>query len=284
MRIFVAGATGVIGRRLVPLLVERGHEVTAMTRSASSESLVRSLGAQPAFADAFDFEAVRAAVRHTRPDAVVHQLTDLRASSMAANARLRVVGTRNLVDATRAADVPRIVAQSLGWAYRAGDEPAREHEPLDVAANEPRSTTVLGVAALEQTVGELPVSVVLRYGVLYGPGTWYSGDGARAEDARVGRLVADDNVVSFVHVGDAALAATEALEWPSGAVNICDDEPATGIEWAPVFCKAVGASPPPVGRVGRTPWARGADNAYARNELGWTPRYATWREGFTLEL
>jgi nucleoside-diphosphate-sugar epimerase len=255
-----------------------------MTRNASSEPLVRSLGAQPVAADAFDHEAVGTAVRHARPDAIVHQLTDLRDGNTAANARLRVVGTRNLVDAARAADVLRIVAQSLSWAYKAGDEPAREDEPLDVAANEPRSTTVLGVAALEQTVGELPLSVVLRYGVLYGPGTWYSADGARAEAARDGRLVADDDVVSFVHVADAALAAADALGWPSGAVNICDDEPAPGIEWAPVFCRAVGASPPPVGRVGRKPWARGADNAHARKELRWTPRYATWREGFALEL
>lgn len=143
---------------------------------------------------------------------------------------MRTEGTRNLVTAAEAAGVERIVAQSVAWAYVAGDNPAGEETALDLWASEPRSTTVLGVAALEQAVHELPEGVVLRYGALYGPGTWYSVGGRHGEEARERRLVADDAVTSFVHVVDAARAAAQALDWPSGAVNICDDEPAPGID------------------------------------------------------
>jgi nucleoside-diphosphate-sugar epimerase len=284
MHVFVAGATGVIGRSLVPLLAERGHEVTAMTRTADGEALLRPLGARPVVGDALDRESMRAAVLRARPDAIVNQLTDLRARSGTANATLRREGTRNLVDAAEAAGVRRMVAQSVAWAYVQGDAPAEEHVPLDLAAAEPRATTVLGVAALEDAVHELPHWVVLRYGLLYGPGTWYAADGLRADDARAGRLIADGDITSFVYVGDAALASAQALEWSSGAVNICDDEPASGIEWVPAFCAAVGAPAPRVAHVGPAPWARGADNRRARHELGWKPRYASWREGFHHEL
>ena len=283
MRVFAAGGTGVIGRSLVPLLVAGGHEVTAMTRSANGGALLRSLGAQPVMADALDRDSVLEAVVQTRPDAIIHQLTDLRTGNGAANAALRIDGTRNLVDAAHAADVARVIAQSVAWAYVPGDEPADEQVSLDVAAAEPRSTTVRGVTALELAVHEVPQWIVLRYGVLYGAGTWYAADGLRADEARAGRLVANEDVTSLVEVGDAALAAAQALDWPSGAVNVCDDDPAPGIEWVQAFCAAVDAPAPPVAGVGRAPWARGADNARAREELGWTPRYASWRVGFQIE-
>jgi nucleoside-diphosphate-sugar epimerase len=283
MRVFVAGGTGVIGRTLVPLLVAGGHEVTAMTRSIDGSALLRSLGAQPVMADALDRDSVVEAVVRSRPDAIIHQLTDLRAGNGAANATLRIEGTRNLVDAAHAAGVERVIAQSLAWAYVPGDEPADEQVSLDVAAAEPRSTTVRGITALELAVREVPQWIVLRYGVLYGAGTWYAADGLRADEARAGRLVANEDVTSFVELGDAALAAAQALDWPSGAVNVCDDDPAPGIEWVPIFCAAVDAPAPPLAGVGRAPWARGADNSRAREELGWTPRYASWRVGFQIE-
>lgn len=284
MRVFVAGATGVIGRRLVPMLIERGHVVAGMTRGDDGAARLRSMGAEPVVADAFDGEAVRAAVERARPDAVIHQLTDLSGGSSEANAALRTQGTRNLVDAARAAGVARMVAQSIAWAYEPGDEPADERVAIDLDAGGPRRTTVLGVAALEGAVRELPEWVVLRYGVLYGPGTWFSAVGQRAADAHAGRLAADEDVASFIHVHDAAAAAVEALDWPSGSVNVCDDEPATGREWAPAFCEGVGAPPPPAANSERTPWARGADNRHARRELGWTPRLPSWQTGFATGL
>ena len=279
MRIFLAGATGAIGRALLPLLVARGHAVTAMTRSAASADALRSLGAEPVVCDAFDRDGLHAAVAHARPDVLMHQLTDLSAGDPAANARLRTDGTRNLVDAALAAGAGRIVAQSIAWAYEPGDAPAAEDVALDLGADEPRRTTVRGVAALEAAARELPEWVVLRYGLLYGPGTWYSPEGERAAAARAGRLVADAAVASFVHVADAAAAAAAALTWESGAVNVCDDEPAPGHAWVPRFCEAVGAPPPPVSGAPRPPWARGAGNGRAR-AFGWEPAHPSWREGF----
>ena len=123
--------------------------------------------------------------------------------------------------------------------------------------------------------------VVLRYGLLYGPGTWYARDGLMAEQAARGELAADGDVSSFVHVDDAADAAVEALEWPSGGVNVCDDEPAAGREWVPEFCWAVGVASPVVSAAGeRQGWARGASNEYARKGLDWTRAWPSWREGF----
>ena len=283
MRVFLAGATGAIGRRLVPLLVEAGHDVTGMTRRPEGADLLRALGAGAVTADALDRDAVHAAVARARPDVVLHQLTDLRAGNSASNAALRRDGTRNLVDAARTADVGRLVAQSIAWVYEPGDDPATEDVPLDLGADDARRTTVEGVAALEGAVAEMPEWVVLRYGLLYGPGTWYAPDGLRADDARAGRLTADADVSSFVHADDAATAAVEALAWPSGIVNVCDDEPASGREWVPVFCAAVGALPPPQDDAPRRPWARAASNAKARGDLGWTPRHPSWRQGFHTE-
>jgi nucleoside-diphosphate-sugar epimerase len=281
-RVLLAGSTGVVGRRLVPLLVEAGHHVIALTRRPDRVPALQAAGAHPAVVDVRDAGALAATVRDTAPEVVVQQLTDLGAADLAANAELRVTGTRHLVDAALAAGVRRIVAQSIAWAYAGGDDPAGEETALDLDALEPRATTVRGVAALEATVREAPEWVVLRYGMFYGPGTWFAPDGLRADDARAGRMVADGDVTSFLHVDDAAAAAVAALGWPSGAVNVCDDEPAAARDWVPAFCASVGAPPPPVSDAPRRPWARGADNRRARDQLGWAPRHASWRHGFAL--
>ncbi|HEY4098719.1 MAG TPA: NAD(P)-dependent oxidoreductase [Baekduia sp.] len=283
MRIFIAGATGVVGRRVVALLAEAGHELTAMTRHAASAPGLRAAGADPVVCDVFDAGAVRDAVRGARPEVVVHELTDLAAGDRTANAAIRVQGTRNLVDAAHAAGVRRIVAQSIAWAYAPGDAPASEDVPLDTdAADGTRRETVAAVAALESTAAELPEWIVLRHGMLYGPGTWYAPGGLMAGAARAGQLPATADVTSFVHVDDAAAAAVVALDWPTGTYNICDDEPAPGSAWVPAFCQAVDAPPPlpPAPATPRAPWARGADNHRARTRRGWTPRFPTWRTGF----
>lgn len=282
MRILLAGATGVLGQRIVPLLIARGHRVTALTRDPARGAALRSVGAEPLVVDVYDSGVLIRAVEDGAPDVVMHQLTDLSHGGSESNARMRVTGTRNLVDAALAAGVRRIVAQSVAWAYEGGDDPADEQTPLDLHAPMPRQTTVRGVTALETTVRELPEWVVLRYGLLYGPGTWYTSGGLMAGDAHAGKLAAGAAVSSFVHVDDAAVAAAEALGWPSGAVNVCDDEPAAAREWVPVFCRSVGAGPPSADAgTAREPWARGADNHYARKHLGWSPRHPSWRDGFT---
>ena len=225
MRIFLAGGTGVIGRRVVPLLLADGHHVTALTRTSAGAAHIRASGATAVVADAFNADQFSAAVSAATPDVVMHQLTDLSGGDRAANAALRVRGTRNLVDAAHAAGVARVTAQSIAWAYTPGTVPAVEATPLDLAADEPRRTTVQAIAALEATGAEAEEWVVLRYGTLYGPDTWLHYDGAMADEARAGRLNVSRDVTSSLHVDDAAAAAIHSLSWPSGPVNICDNEP-----------------------------------------------------------
>jgi nucleoside-diphosphate-sugar epimerase len=263
MKIFVAGATGVIGRQLVPLLRDAGHDVVGTSRRP---------GAADVQVDVFDRDAVMRAVAEAEPDVVVHQLTDLSAADLDANARIRREGTRNLVDATRAAGVPKIVVQSIAWAYDTGDGPALECEPLRLPS----------IHSHEDTSFDIDECVVLRYGLLYGPGTWYApGDRIEAQ-LRAGELVADEAISSFVHVRDAAAATVLALRWPSGPVNIVDDDPAPSYEWLPELADVFGA-PPPRRRIGAEPWARGACNTLARIR-GWVPEFPSWRAGFPSQL
>jgi nucleoside-diphosphate-sugar epimerase len=280
MRVFLAGATGVIGRRVVPLLVGRGHSVTGLVRRPADADWLRGLGAGTVVGDVFDADGVRRAVAMAAPDVVMHQLTDLKDGNFRANSEMRTTGTRHLVDAALAAGVRRVVAQSIAWVYEAGEVPATEDVPLDVGAEGSRLRLVQGVAALEGAVQEAPEWVVLRYGLLYGPGTWYSRGGLMADRAARGELAADGDVSSFVHVDDAAGAAVGALSWPAGFVNVCDDAPAAGREWVPAFCRAVGVAPVPAAGGERHGWARGADNGYARKQLNWTPAWPSWQEGF----
>ncbi|WP_042378700.1 NAD-dependent epimerase/dehydratase family protein [Streptacidiphilus melanogenes] len=290
MRIFLAGAGGAIGRRLVPMLVDAGHEVVGTSRSEAGAQRVRALGAEGVLVDALDADRLRGAVAAAAPEAVLHQLTDLSAADGAANSLLRRAGTRNLVDAARAAGVRRIVAQSISWVYVGGDAPADEGEPLDLHSPQPRGGMVGAVAELERISAELPHAVVLRNGLLYGPGTWYAPGGPVAAALRgeeggpyLAGLTADAGVSSFVHVDDAATAVLAALEWPSGPVNIVDDEPAPAASWLPVLAAALDAPAPAPSDAEPAAWARGAANSLARSR-GWTPRRRSWRTGFADRL
>lgn len=278
MRIFIAGGSGVLGRSLIRLLIGAGHEVTATTRSASRTALLGGLGAIPVIVDALDGDVVSHAVSHDRPDVIVNLLTDLSAGDSASNARLRILGTRNLVSAAVAAGTPRIVAESISWVYSSGTTHAAESEPLDTDAEEPRRTTIAAVTSLESAVLEIPEHVVLRFGQLYGPDTWYSRNGRFGQDARASRLDADETVVSFIHTSDAVRALLLALDWENGIWNIVDDEPASGYEWAPHFAAAVGAPQPNV-RPSSAKIGRPVSNARAKNS-GLVLDYPTWREGF----
>jgi len=240
MRVFVAGATGAIGRPLVRRLLAEGHEVTGMTRSEARADELRAAGAGAAVADALDPQAVLDAVVGARPEVVVHQLTDIPqkldfrhyAEQMAGNDRVREEGTRHLLSSALAAGARRVVAQSISFAYQPdGDWVKTEDAPLWLDAPEEFRRTVKVLDGLERSVTQTEGidGVVLRYGFFYGPGTSYAADGHLAEEIRRRRLPLvgrGTGMSSFIHVDDAAEATALALERVSGILNVVDDDPA----------------------------------------------------------
>jgi nucleoside-diphosphate-sugar epimerase len=312
MKVFLAGATGAIGRALVPQLVARGHEVVGMTRSASKQDLLRELGARPVVADALDPDAVAQAVASAEPEVIVHELTALSGPMRLREARrpgrfkgaimtnrLRTEATDHLLAAGRAVGARRFVAQSFG-AFRfagTGGPVQTEADPLDP---DPRQPGLEAMLYLEQAVTSIEwgEGLALRYGGFYGPGTGISlaPDAVMAAPIRKRRfpIVGDGGGVwSHVHVEDAAAATAIAVErGEPGIYNVVDDEPAPVREWLPVLASALGAKPPRrvprwLGRLAggevatrMMTEARGASNAKAKRELGWELRYPSWRQGF----
>jgi nucleoside-diphosphate-sugar epimerase len=301
MRVFVAGASGAIGTRLVPRLIERGHEVTGTSRSPAKAEGLRALGAQPVVLDLLQREAVIEAVVAAEPDAIVHEATalaDVRFSrnldrTFAQTNRLRIEGTDALVAAARAAGVRRFVAQSFAsFRYaREGGPVKSEDDPLDPAPVSTTRETNAAMRHLEEAVTEAG-GIALRYGGFYGA----ANDGL-IEPVRKRQfpIVGDGGgVSSFIHLDDAAAATVLALERDGGPAvyNIVDDEPAPVRDWLPVLASVLGAKPPRhfprwlarvfAGEAGVAMGteARGASNAKAKRELGWTLRYPSWREGF----
>jgi 2-alkyl-3-oxoalkanoate reductase len=319
MKVFVAGATGVLGRALVPQLVARGHEVVGMTRSAAKQDLVRSLGARPVVADALDPDAVAQAVASAEPEVIVHQLTALsgpmsvrearrpdRSFAVTMTNRLRTEATDHLLAAGRAVGARRFVAQSFA-AFRfarTGGPVQTEADPLDPNPPAPPRTVVAAFLYLEQAVTtiEWGEGLVLRYGGFYGPGTAISlaPDAQMAAPIRKRRFPivgGGGGVWSHVHIEDAAAATAVAVErGERGIYNVVDDDPAPVREWLPELARALGAKPPRrvprwLGRLlaGETATVmmtevRGASNEKAKRELGWKPRYASWRQGFAQGL
>jgi 2-alkyl-3-oxoalkanoate reductase len=311
MRVFLAGATGVIGRRLVPMLVADGHEVTGTTRSEAKAQALREAGAEPVLVDALDGEALKAAVLAAQPEAVIHQLTSIPPRidprklerDFAVNDRLRSRGTRDLVAAAQAAGVKRIVAQSIAFAYLPGPPGTlhTETEVLHLDAPKPFKRSAHALRDLECAVRGAQ-GTVLRYGYFYGPGSAISAEGSTIEDLRRRRLPVvggGGGVWSFIHVDDAARATIAALSLPGDeghVYNVVDDDPAPVREWLPALAEAVGAPrpwrvPAAVARLAAGSYgvmamtkAQGASNALVKQELGWKPEYASWREGFRTAL
>ncbi len=307
MRAFVAGATGAIGRQLVPRLVEAGHEVHGMTRSASKKALLEDLGAVPVVADALVADQVAEAVAQAKPDVIIHQLTAIGSLNprhfdrdFALTNRLRTEGTDHLLSAGQAIGVRRFVAQSYGaWPYaRTGGPVKSEADPLDPTPAREMRGTMAAIRHLEEVVlgAQWTEGIVLRYGAFYGPGTSMAADGAQSELVRQRKFPLVGNgggVWSFIHVADAAEATVAAVErGRPGVYNIVDDDPAPVAEWLPALAQDLGAKKPMrvpkfVGRlfageagVVMMTDARGASNAKAKRELGWQPAHPSWRHGF----
>ena len=309
MRVLVAGATGVIGNRLVPLLAAVGHEAIGMARSQDAAERLAAMGAGAVVADALDREAVQRAVRTVRPEAVVTMLTAIPAEinprrlarDFQATNRLRTEGTRHLLDAARAVGATRFISHGLAYAYQPGDKLADEDAPLWTRDTPKQFAPVLAaLGELERLTVEAG-GLVLRLGHLYGPGSAYAADGSFSRQVRAGKvpLVGGGNAVfSFTHADDAASAVVAALDRSdvAGVLNVVDDSPAPLHEWLPAFARLLDArtpkpAPAALARLAVGGWGvafmnelRGADNSRARLQLDWRPRYPSWADGFAADL
>lgn len=307
MRVFIAGATGAVGSRLVPLLMTAGHSVVGLTRTAAKADAIRQTGAEAAVADVFNRATIVAAVAGVKPDVIVHEMTSLTEAndlrnfdrSFAVTNRLRTEGLNNLLAAAKQAGTSRIVVQSYcGWPYaRAGGPVKSEDDPLDPEPPRQLRRTLAAIRYLEHAVTTSPeiAGLVLRYGAFYGPGTGLF-DGPMIDQLRRRHvpLIGDANGWwSFLHIDDAAAATAIAVERGApGIYNIVDDEPAPVREWLPALAAMLGARSPR-----RIPiWlaqiaagehivtlmteARAGSNAKAKRELAWQAAHASWRQGF----
>jgi 2-alkyl-3-oxoalkanoate reductase len=305
MQVFVAGATGALGRHLVPGLVAAGHEVTATTRTPGKVAQLREAGAEPVVVDGLDREAVIAAVLAARPEVIVHQMTalaDVRSRNLrnpdkmgAATIELRTRGTDHLLAAAAEAGTRRVIAQSVAGFYEPSGGPVKtEEDPL--ISRPPGRLSVRSLAAIkhvEKTVPlEAPEGIVLRYGAFYGPGASdILLDSVRRRQVPV--IGGGTGIWSFIEITDAAAATVAAVDRGApGVYNVVDSDPAPVAEWLPYLARVAGAKPPlrvPAWlarllagefMVAQMTSARGSSNEKARKELGWEPRYASWREGF----
>ncbi len=312
MKVLVAGATGGLGRSLVPQLVAAGHEVTGMIRSGSGAAGVRAFGADVVLADGLDADAVRAAVESVRPEVVVHQMTALKGGidfkhfddSFALTNKLRTVGVDNLIVAAQAAGVRRFVVQSYaGWNLQHGGSATKtEADPFDPNPAPAQRQTMAGIKHLESAVlnADGLEGVALRYASFYGPTADLGKGGSMVELVQKRRLpiIGDGTGVwSFIHYDDAAAATVKAVESDvTGVFQIADDDPAQAAVWLPEFARILGAKAPrhipswlgrlAVGDVGVAAFTeiRGADNTLAKKTFDWQPGYASWRQGFSQGL
>ncbi len=303
MRVFVTGATGALGRLLVPALIAAGHEVTATTRTPGKVAQLRQAGAEPVVVNGLDREAVIAAVQAAGPEVIVHQMTALAGMRslrnvdqvFAATNELRTRGTDNLLAAAARAGTRRVIAQSNVVANeRSGGPVKAEDDPLASRPPSPSSARALAaVKHVEKTVPlEAPEGIVLRYGSFYGPGASEPMvDAVRKRQMPV--IGGGTGVWSFIEISDAAAATLAAVEGGApGVYNVVDSDPASVAEWLPYLAEVAGAKPPLrmpawLGRllagefvVALMTSVRGSSNEKARKELGWDPQYASWREGF----
>jgi nucleoside-diphosphate-sugar epimerase len=307
VKVFVAGASGVIGRPLIRQLLAAGHQVTGMTRREQAAALIRDAGASAAVCDVFDQDALDEAVTAAAPEVVIHQLTALPArldprerGLYEANNRIRTEGTRNLVAAAAAAGARRLIAQSIAFVYAPVGGPVKsEEDPVMRGVGGEFGTALDATFELERQVLEAE-GLVLRYGFFYGPGSSYASDGHQASEVRRRRFPIVGNgggVFSFIQIEDAAAATVLACErGASGVYNVCDSEPAPLREWLPVYAEALGAKRPwrapkllarlvaGADAVAMATTLRGASNGKAMRELGWEPRYPSWRRGFAEAL
>lgn len=313
MKVFLAGAGGAVGKAIIPMLINAGHQVTALTRSEKKSSIIKSLGAIPIIADAMNEKSVVEAICKIKPDAIIHQMTAINPGRVNLKKldkefeltnKLRTVGTDYLLKAAREAGVKKFIIQSFaGWNYeRTGGKIKTENDPLDPNPPRMQQEMMAAIQYLEKAVFDAPNinATVLRYGAFYGPGTSLSLNGTIVEDIRKRMFPivgGGTGIWSFAHIEDVASATVAALHSnKTGVFNIVDDDPAPLYEWLPYLAEVVGAKPPMrlpvfiarpiIGEVGISfmTQIRGVSNAKAKKELNWAPKWKSWREGFKFGL
>jgi nucleoside-diphosphate-sugar epimerase len=310
VRVLVAGATGAIGSRLLPQLVAAGYEVIGMTRSRDKARAIRAAGGMPVICDVFEAARVHQVIAESRPEAIIDELTDLPhemdlgglAKAYEANNRVRKEGTKNLVAAALAAGVRRFVVQSMAmWYAPGGQTPKTESDELYLKAPEPVGSAVRALKYMEELVLNSGLEgIVLRYGAFYGPGSWNGTNGSTYRQVlkRHYPLIGEGSgFYSFIQIDDAAAATVAALERAKpGIYNVADDDPVPARDWLPAYAQAIGARPPRrvpmwlagllAGR-GLVNWESTIPAVSSRKiqqELGWKPRYRSWRCGFVEAL
>lgn len=276
MKILITGATGVLGKRITKRLVET-HEVAGLTTSKTGAQLLHALNAKAYMGDIRDGAFIFSMVEDFKPELIIHQVTDLKGFNSEDNANIRTIGTKNIVEAAIAYKVEKIISQSISWAYKAGDEIASEETALDVLAGYPRKTTIEGILRLEEQTRRMKHHVILRYGTLYGEDTWYGTNGDISQQFLENEAQVSEGITNFIHIEDAVEACVKAISLPNGAYNIVDDEPVSGLVWAPYYAKQL-AVDGGISYTNRNGWEREVSNSkYKKN--GGQLLFKSWREG-----
>lgn len=276
-KIFVVGATGLIGTKLTKRLLEEGYDVAGLTRSQQGKAKLEDQGVTGFIGDVFKADTVEAAVASYKPDVIINEITDLKQADMSANTRVRKEGTKNIVSAALNNDVQHIQSQSIAFVYEGGQGLATEETPLDYQATGERKVTVDGVEALEQETARIPHHVILRYGLLYGPQTWFGKDGMIYNQFIDGSVSMSNGIQSFIHIDDAVETAIQALSFEPGIYNVTDDNPVDGETWAKWYAQLLNVNPT-LNIEQAADYERGASNKKFRQQGG-KLIYSDWQEG-----
>lgn len=275
-KIFVTGATGLIGTKLTKRLIEEGYEVAGLTTSEKGKEKLDNAGVKAYIGNILEYDTIEKSIGDFKPDIIMNEITDLKQVDMSANTKVRIEGTRNLVEAAIKHDVPHIQSQSIAFVYEAGDTLATEETSLDYDASGDRKITVDGVEGLEKESARLNKHVILRYGLLYGPGTWYGKDGMIYNQFINGEVTMTDGVQSFIHIDDAVETAIQALNFESGIYNVADDEPVKGDDWAKWYANELNVTP--TLNIEAAAFERGVTNKKFKDQGG-KLIYTTWKDG-----
>lgn len=276
-KIFVTGATGLIGTKLTKRLIEEGYEVAGLTTSEKGKEKLDNAGVKAYIGNILEYDTIEKSIGDFKPDIIMNEITDLKQVDMSANTKVRIEGTKNLVEAAIKHDVPHIQSQSIAFVYEAGDTLATEETSLDYDASGDRKITVDGVEGLEKESARLNKHVILRYGLLYGPGTWYGKDGMIYNQFINGEVTMTDGVQSFIHIDDAVETAIQALNFESGIYNVADDEPVKGDDWAKWYANELNVTPT-LNIEPAAPFERGVTNKKFKDQGG-KLIFATWKDG-----